>query len=372
MIGFVAQAAIPGEPAARMRGRMVMRGWLLRFVFGIVILSSGFVLPPISAHAADGPFAVGVRQVEYREPKQHRMMWMAVFYPAAAPAPDVARLRIPFVIDVNVYSDAPIADDGKRHPLIMLSHGRGSDAWQYAWLAEQLAARGYIVAAPNHYHANTYDREIAYLANKIWQRPIDISLDISFLLNDPFWRAHIDPARIGVAGHSQGGFTALWIGGARVNADKFLAFQRLFINNKLIPQYIRSELPLDATPALNVQDRRVKAVFAMAPGIVQDFGMDEAGLRRLDVPAFLTVGAGDTQTPPKSNAEFAARYIPDAQLWVIPGPVGHEIFINECDDEGRDEFPEGCIDAAGVDRHALHDQIAAAALKFFGEKLSGH
>ena len=52
-----------------------------------------------------------------------------------------------------------------------------------------------------------------------------------------------------------------------------------------------------------------------------------------------------------------------------PGLVDHEIFVNEFDDEGRDEFPEACIDAPGVDRHAIHEAVGAAALKFFGVKL---
>jgi predicted dienelactone hydrolase len=330
----------------------------------------GLALPVAAARAADPDRAVGVRQIEYVTPKDHRPMWMAVFYPAVTPSPGTWPLRIPFVVGVTVYPDAAIVPDGARHPLIMLSHGRGSDAWQYAWLAQALAARGYIVAALNHYRANTYHREIGWLANRIWQRPIDVSLAITHLMHDPFWSTHIDAARIGVAGHSQGGFTALWIGGARVNRDRFLAFQRLFINNPLIPQHIRRDLPLDAAPALDVQDRRVKAVFAMAPGVIQAFGMDPDGLRQLDVPAFLVVGAGDTQTPPKENAEYAARYIPGAQLWVIPGEVDHEIFTNECDEEGRSEFPEGCIDKPGVDRHALHGEITEAALACFGDKLS--
>ena len=44
----------------------------------------------------------------------------------------------------------------------------------------------------------------------------------------------------------------------------------------------------------------------MAPGMVQAFGMDEAGLRQLKVPAYITVGAADTQAPPAENAEFCA------------------------------------------------------------------
>jgi len=105
--------------------------------------------------------------------------------------------------------------------------GAAATVLYYAWFAEFLAAHGYIVAALNHYRANTYDSTIAYLANKLWQRPRDIGLSISFLLNDPFWGKSIDADRIGVAGHSQGAFTALWVGGASINPDKYLAFQRL-------------------------------------------------------------------------------------------------------------------------------------------------
>jgi predicted dienelactone hydrolase len=115
-----------------------------------------------------------------------------------------------------------------------------------------------------------------------------------------------------------------------------------------------------------VRDERVKAAFALAPGIVQAFGMDEAGLRQMQIPAYITVGARDTQAPPGPNAEFAAKYIPRAELAVIPGLVDHEIFVNECNNEGRDEFPEACIDAPGVDRAAIHKSVGEAAIKFFG------
>src|SRR5262249_49082639 len=164
---------------------------------------------------------------------------------------------MPFFTGLELYKDAEPASDATKRPLVMFSHGRGSNGLYYAWFAEFLAARGYIVAALNHYRANTYDSTIAYLANRLWQRPRDISLTVSFLLNDPFWGGLIDENRIGVAGHSQGGFTALWVAGAKIN-------------------------------------QRIKAAFAMAPGIVQAFGMDEGGLRQLKVPAYITVGAADT------------------------------------------------------------------------------
>jgi predicted dienelactone hydrolase len=79
------------------------------------------------------------------------------------------------------------------------------------------------------------------------------------LLKDPAWAKAIDAETIGVAGHSQGGFTSLWIGGAKIDRDKYLAFQKGWKNNQMVPAYLRDELPLDASPALDVRDPRIKA-----------------------------------------------------------------------------------------------------------------
>src|SRR5262249_42820756 len=234
-------------------------------------------------------FPVGIRELDYVDPHEGgRHLTLRVFYPAAIRERSATPFVLPFFTKLNLHKDAEAAD-GDKHPLVVFSHGRGSNGLYYAWFAEFLASHGYIVAALNHYRANTYDTTIAYLANKLWQRPRDVALSISFLLNDPVWGKSIDADRIGVAGHSQGGFTALWVGGARVNPEKYLAFQRGWRNNPMVPEYLRNELPLDARPALDVHDQRVKAVLAMAPGIVQAFGMDEAGLRQLAAPTYITV-----------------------------------------------------------------------------------
>jgi len=340
---------------------------LIVALFAMAALS---IAGALSAAEPDRLYPVGIEQIEFADAHYGpRTLSMAVFYPAVIDEDSAKPFAMPFFTKLTLYKDAEFAFDGEKRPLVMLSHGRGSTGLSYAWFAQTLASHGYIVAAPYHWRANSYDSTVAYLANKLWQRPVDISLDIDFLLSDPSWSKYVDPGRIGVAGHSQGGFTALWLGGARVNRDKFLAFQQGWKNNQQIPAHLRDALPLDPEPALKVKDARVKAVFAMAPGIIKAFGMDEAGLSELDVPAYITVGAGDTQTPPKDNAEFAAQHIPHAELVIIPGAVDHEIFVNECDDEGKDEFPEACKDAPGVDRTAIHEEVGNAALKFFGANL---
>jgi hypothetical protein len=43
--------------------------------------------------------------------------------------------------------------------------------------------------------------------------------------------------------------------------------------------------------------------------------------------------------------------------------------VHECDQAGRDEIPEECIDPPGVDRAAIHREIGDAALRFFGTAL---
>ncbi|HEX9470841.1 MAG TPA: hypothetical protein VF957_15005 [Bradyrhizobium sp.] len=312
-----------------------------------------------------GPYPVGMKQMEYVDPADGRHLAFALFYPAAAPDSSAAHYQMVFFTNLHLNVDAPVVADTQKRPLIMFSHGAGSNGLYYAWFGEYLAARGYLVAMLYHYRANTYDQTVMYTRSKLWQRPRDITLDLTNLLQDKVWGPHIDPNRIGVAGHSQGGFTSLWIGGAKVNPDLYLAYQTHWRNNPVVPAYLRAELPLDSGPARDVHDSRVKAAFAMAPGDLPGFGMDEAGLRQLTIPAYIIVGARDTQAPPKENSEFAAKYIPHVKLDVLPGLVDHEIFVNECDAFGRDTWPEACIDAPGIDRGQLHEYIGKTALKFF-------
>ena len=354
------------------------RDGFTRLLFGVpawvVIMYCGLVT--WSAYALDQAalpttsYPVGMTQIEYKDPTQgDRPLNYLLIYPAA---PDIA--ATPFKVflstKLRLYKDAPIVSDGLKHPLVVFSHGAGGNGSGYAWFGQYLASHGYLVAMVYHYRANTFDSSALYVRNRLWQRPRDVSLDITHLVEDKTWGPHIDPNQIGVAGHSQGGFTVLWLGGAKINPDLFVAYQRGWKNNQVVPSYLREQMQLNAEPAVNVRDNRVKAAFAMAPGDIQGFGMDEAGLRQMAIPAYIIVGAADTATPPKENAEFAAKYIPHAKLDVLPGQVSHEIFGNECDQVGRDNYPDACIDAPGVDRAKLHEYIGNAALKFFDANLN--
>ena len=353
------------------------RNFVARLLAGVTVclaVASAGVAPwPAIARAQGvlpaGLSPVGMTQLEFTDPAEGgRPLDLMLLYPAT-PAASAVPFKIFLATNLHLYKDAPVVSDGLRRPLVVFSHGAGGNGSVYAWFGEYLASRGYLVAMVYHSRANTFDSSALFVRNRIWQRPRDITLDISHLLSDKVWGPHVDPGQIGVAGHSQGGFTALWIGGAEVNPDLFVAYQRVWKNNQMVPAYLRDQMTIDAEPTRGLRDDRVRAAFAMAPGDIQGFGMDAGGLGRMAIPTYLVVGAGDTTTPLDDNAGFAAKHIPGARLDVLPGPVSHEIFGNECDQIGRDNYPEACNDAPGVDRVKLHAYIGSAALDFFDTNL---
>ena len=141
-------------------------------------------------------YHVGMTQVEYFDPADgDRPLNYMLIYPAA---PDSAAVPFKVILSTNLhlYKDAPMVADGLEHPLVMFSHGAGGNGSGYAWFGEYLASRGYIVAMVYHYRANTFDSSALYVRNRLWQRPRDISLDITHLLQDNVWGPHIDPNRL--------------------------------------------------------------------------------------------------------------------------------------------------------------------------------
>ncbi|MBV9907127.1 MAG: hypothetical protein JOY52_06135 [Hyphomicrobiales bacterium] len=323
---------------------------------GLGLLAVACFFAPAAA-GEEGLFAAGMTQVEFRDPADGtRPIDFLLIYPAS---PDKAATptELPLSANLRLFRDAVFAPGERKRPLVVFSHGAGGNASGHAWFGEYLAERGYVVAMAYHYRANTFDTSALYMRNQLWRRPLDLSLIITHLLQDPVWGPRLDPDRIGVAGHSQGGFTALWIGGAEVDPALFEAYQRAWKSNYALPAYLRDAMEVDAGPTGHVRDGRVKAAFAMAPGDLKGFGMDEAGLVKMKIPAYLIVGAGGKTTPIADNAGFAAKFISNAHLDVLAGTVGHEIFGNECDDVGRDNYPDACVDAPGVNRARLHAYI---------------
>jgi predicted dienelactone hydrolase len=115
------------------------------------------------------------------------------------------------------------------------------------------------------------------------------------------------------------------------------------------------------------RDARVRAVFAMAPALGPAF--TAASLDKISIPVEIAAGANDQNVPIESSAKYFAAHIPGAKLVILPGGVGHYVFMDTCTDQARKSLPILCVDTPGVDGIAIHDKVSNLALGFFAENL---
>lgn len=181
----------------------------------------GSEVPPSTPTGCTGPLNVGYRIVALPSGRK-----AAVWYPTQAAAssfsyaPDVASTLAP---------DAAPATCST-FPLLLFSHGLGGCGTQSLFITETLARRGYVVAAPDHADALCRVDGAAPSGNGItepsvadpgsWNdttyldRKRDLQTLLDTLLGGSPWSTQIDAARIGIVGHSLGGYSALGLTGA--------------------------------------------------------------------------------------------------------------------------------------------------------------
>lgn len=122
---------------------------------------------------------------------------------------------------------------GRPYPLLVFAHGSGGLGKGYDVLLRTWAAAGYVVAAPA-FPIRRDDSQLGEWTLDLPKLPGDMTFVIDEVLRlnadgaSPL-RGSVDPARIGVAGHSMGGMTTLAVAGntcchdARVKAAVILA-----------------------------------------------------------------------------------------------------------------------------------------------------
>ena len=276
-----------------------------------IALTAALVAPAGAAPPAPpdgiGPWDVGYVTVEMVDPsRDDRTLPVDVWYPvdaedAVAPPAELDLFVTTLALDHAQADPDPSA--AGRFPLVVFSHGSGGFRAQSWTLLESLASQGFVVVAPDHVGNTalddlfgTRDPSEVIAAN----RPRDISFVIDEVAGwaaDPTSRygAVIDPQRIGVAGHSFGGFTALAVAGG---FDDYTA------------------------------DPRVDAIMPIAAAAG---GLSDDELAAISVPTFLLSGTDDV-TVPLANTVRAWGLISTKEAYradVIAG--GHNSFTNVCD-----------------------------------------
>ena len=221
-------------------------------------LTAALLLAPAGAVAATFPVGHTVKRITVPGtlPNETRAVDVHLWYPADAAgfgsaAPTVYRsalygdTRIPagwkplsWSVDAELAREAAIAQQGKPFPVVVFSTGNQNDPIDYAHTLELIAAGGFVVAAPYHADNTADDVRIDYINQQAGTRLIscndglppratfgpgdcskaivpnsiaDRARDLSAVLNSlPAWLGtRVDPAQVGVFGHSRGTLTAL-------------------------------------------------------------------------------------------------------------------------------------------------------------------
>ncbi len=248
---------------------------------GFMLLTAFLSCNIRSSHAsapAEAKYNAGfmVIDLQYQQNGLQKKLTVAIWYPTSA-SPKMFQYGGPTWGNVALNAE-PLANAGK-FPFLAFSHGFGGTGLGSAFFTEALAARGWIVACPDHHDSHSLGRikegrvknpdvkgtinaakEIASTGpedrDQYLYRPGELQTVIDILSTSGLFGKLIDTNRIAVGGHSFGGFTSLALCGT-------------------MPEYY---------------DPRIKAVLMFSTGAAS-YLFTEEELARVRVPSMLYLGS---------------------------------------------------------------------------------
>ena len=215
------------------------------------------------------------------------------------------------VFPVDVYLPQIRTDrsgQARKIPVVVISHGLGSDRTTFRYLAEHLASYGFAVAVPEHPGSNAAQLQ-ALIAGTVSEAAapsefIDRPLDIKYLLDDLTRRAKSDPRygrlnleQVGVLGQSFGGYTVLALAGALINFEQLQKDCDAQALDNTLNLSVLLQCRANALPRLDygLQDSRVKAIVAINP--IDSAVLGQAGFNQISIPTMIVSGNADTIAP---------------------------------------------------------------------------
>ncbi|NEQ37231.1 MAG: alpha/beta hydrolase [Okeania sp. SIO3I5] len=270
----------------------------------------------------------------------------------------------------------PKISGNKLVPVVVISHGLGSDLSSFVYLAEHLASHGFAVIVPEHIGSNAEKLERIFAG---FSRPVDgiefinRPLDIKYLLDeieekigsDPIWRGKLNFQNVGIIGQSFGGYTALSVAGAPLNFEqlrKDCQFEdtKLILNLSLLLQCQTTNLPAEITS--NLTDERITAAIAINPVSSGIFGAESKGLSEIKIPVMILASSEDIFAPPipEQIYPFISLNTPEKYL-VISKPATHFSFIEE-EENASFELPKKLI---GPDPDLAYPYLQTLSVAFF-------
>jgi predicted dienelactone hydrolase len=238
-----------------------------------------------SAPLADRALSVDLWYPARPRPGAPRAAYRASFpsEPPAAPAS--------YAVPGIAVRDAP--PSGTSWPLVIVSHGYSNDPAAMTWLTENLASKGYVVAAIRHDDPPITDR--TRFPQPLMRRPLDIAF-VARTLQGMLAADHlVDPARTALVGYSMGGYGVLTAAGATFDPTGGAV---KLVPGGLLQPYARGGALMDAVMVKNL--RAVVAISPAGGGALAAWGAE--GLRMITVPLLLIAGDHDRTVDYKTGA----------------------------------------------------------------------
>jgi predicted dienelactone hydrolase len=195
-------------------------------------------------------------------------------------------------------------------PVIVISHGIAADREDFSELAQHLASHGFAVAVLDHpgsdrQHFQNLLRGLTQQIaepNEFIHRPLDVSylLDQLEQLNQADTPLHnrLNLQKVGVIGHSLGGYTALALAGAQLNLDllrRECQPSLIDLNTANLSMPLQCEALQTTLETHPLHDQRIKAIVAVNSVSNSVFGQE--GLQHIQVPVMFIGGSSDVISP---------------------------------------------------------------------------
>lgn len=278
-----------------------------------------YSVPPVDAPdlAARGSYGVGVRTFEITNPDQPdilqfdkatgkapltpRVLAIEVWYPAVIPAGQREHTTYQGVLTPRGAAPIPYQTMGKalrdaapktgeRFPLVVVSHGYPGSRTFMTWLTENLASKGYVVAAIDH--TDSVSGAVRGFPSTLLNRASDQLFTIDAICalagqQGHFLNGIVDTGRVAITGYSMGGYGALAASGAGYSKQGGAA---RMVPGGYFENWIAGNAKFDARSRTNI-----KAVVAIAPWGAQppNNNWDAAGLAGLRAPSLFIAGDQD-------------------------------------------------------------------------------
>jgi predicted dienelactone hydrolase len=321
------------------------------------------------------PWNVGYRTIAVQAALTGESFPVALWYPTpAVPAPlfvtgSLSACRFPTILCRGMAYEMPVAQNAPvaagAFGVIVVSHGAGGMALLHRDVAMALASEGYVVAAPTH--PRGMGNDVSGIG--VWVgRPKQVSRVIDTLLEDGQLGSHIERQRIGMVGHSNGGYTALAVAGATPSTSAVAAHCRQHPDDAWFcasggAATREATRQVDLIPDL--LDPRVRSVVLMAPNAAP---FTDDALAKVAVPALVYAAENDDLTRVRYHAERLARALPQVECVLVKG-AGHFSFVASFPPALKIIAGEVARDPDGFDRDAFHEAMNREIVEFFSRTL---